>query len=341
MRLVEACRRQPVDRTPVWFMRQAGRYLPEYREIRAKHTLLEICARPEVTLEVTLQPIRRYALDAAIIFADILLPLVPMGANLSFAEGVGPVIDNGVNAPADVDRLKPVTAEESLATTLASLRMVRAELPPDVALVGFAGAPFTLASYLIEGGSSRRFVRTKRFMYNEPTAFHALMEKLAVMTADYLTAQVTAGADVVQLFDSWVGWLGPQDYREYVLPHMTGIFDAVRETGAPSIHFGVGTTGLLGLMREAGGDVIGVDWRIPLSEGWARVGPDRGVQGNLDPVVLFGPRTQIERRTRLILQEAAGRPGHIFNLGHGVMPETPVESLQIVVDTVRGNEPPT
>jgi len=337
MRLVDACRLDPVDRTPVWFMRQAGRYLPEYRAIRERYTLIEICALPEVTLEVTLQPVRRYDLDAAIIFADILLPLIPMGAGLTFAKGEGPVIANGVDSAGDVERLRPVTVEQSLAPTLEALRLVRAELAPDIALIGFAGAPFTLASYLIEGGSSRRFLRTKRFMYNEPAAFHALMEKLATVTADYVASQVAAGADVIQLFDSWVGWLGPDDYREFVLPHMPGIFAAVREAGAPSIHFGVDTGGLLGLMREAGGDVIGLDWRTSLAAGWAAIGHDRGVQGNLDPGVLFAPHDEIARRTRAILDQAAGRPGHIFNLGHGLTPETPIDSLRVVVDTVRSN----
>lgn len=315
-------------------MRQAGRFLPEYRHIREKYTLLEICAQPEMALEVTLQPTRRFDLDAAIIFADILLPLVPMGAELSFAKNEGPVISNGVHHGSDVARLRAINVREALAPTLEAIRLTRRALPDGTALIGFAGAPFTLASYLIEGGSSKRFLRTKSFMYREEDAFHALMRKLAFVTTDYLLEQIDAGADVVQVFDSWVGWLGPEDYRRYVLPHMTGVFAAVRATNTPAIHFGVDTGGLLEAIREAGGDVIGLDWRIDLDEGWRRIGHDRGVQGNLDPAVLFAPRNEIERRTRRILDQAAARPGHIFNLGHGILPETPVESVTAVIATV-------
>jgi uroporphyrinogen decarboxylase len=321
-------------------MRQAGRYLPEYRAIRERHTLLEICGLPEVTAQVTLQPLQRFALDGAIIFADILLPLVPMGATLRFAKNEGPVIEDGVKTAADVERLRPVTPDESLATTLEALRLVRRALPSDVALIGFAGAPFTLASYLIEGGTSRRFTRTKSFMYNEPVAFHALMEKLALVTADWLVAQAHAGADIVQLFDSWVGWLGPDDYGTFVAPHMPAIFDAVRATGVPAIHFGVDTGGLLELMRDAGGDVIGLDWRTPLADGWRRIGPDRAVQGNLDPAVLSGPHLEIERRVCAIIAAADGRPGHIFNLGHGIMPDTPLDAIAVLVDTVHRTATP-
>jgi uroporphyrinogen decarboxylase len=339
-RLAEACRLQALDRPPVWLMRQAGRYLPEYRKLRERHTILELCAQPELAMEVTLQPIRRFRPDAAILFADILLPLVPMGADLEFAAGEGPVIRNGVTEPADIDRLKPVDVQDSLLPTLDALRAVRAELPADIAVIGFAGAPFTLASYLIEGGSSRRFLRTKSFMYRHGAAFDSLMAKLARVTADYLLAQIQAGADAVQLFDSWVGWLSPDDYRDFVLPHSMAVFDAVRDTGVPAIHFGVDTGGLLELLRDAGGDVIGLDWRLPLAEGWRRVGYDRGVQGNLDPAALFAPIAEVERRTRAILAEAGGRPGHIFNLGHGVLPETPVEAVQAVIETVRKWENP-
>jgi uroporphyrinogen decarboxylase len=336
-RLVRACRLQPLDRTPVWFMRQAGRFLPEYRRIRESHTLLEICSQPDVTVEVTLQPTCRFELDAAIIFADILLPLVPMGAGLSFATNEGPVIDNGVETVNDVERLRTFEVREELASTLESIRLTRRALPAETALIGFAGAPFTLASYLIEGGTSKRFVRTKSFMYREAEAFHALMRKLALVTQNYLVAQIEAGADVVQVFDSWVGWLGPDDYRDFVLPHMRAIFEAVHAAGAPAIHFGVDTGGLLELIREAGGDVIGLDWRIPLDEGWRRVGHDHGVQGNLDPAVLFGPAAAIAQRTRAILVKAASRPGHIFNLGHGIMPETPIESVMTVIETVHAH----
>lgn len=338
-RLAEACRLRPVDRTPVWLMRQAGRYLPEYRQMREKHRLLEICAQPELAAEVTLQPVRRFAPDAAILFADILLPLVPMGVELEFAAGEGPVLRNGVAAAADVERLRPVDIEDALGATLQALRIVRNELAVDIAVIGFAGGPFTLASYLIEGGSSRRFLRTKSFMYREPAAFTALMAKLSRVTADYLLAQIRAGADAVQLFDSWVGWLSPEDYRDFVLPHSAAVFDAVRATGVPAIHFGVDTGGLLELLRDAGGDVIGLDWRLSLSEGWRRVGYDRGVQGNLDPAALLAPIPEIERRTRAILADAAGRPGHIFNLGHGILPETPVDAVAAVIDTVKQWEP--
>lgn len=333
--LIDACRLRPTPRTPVWLMRQAGRYLPEYRRIREKNTLLEICAQPELAAEVTLQPIERFGMDAAIIFADILLPLVPLGVGLSFAAGEGPVISNGVETAADVDRLGDVAIEEAMAPTLHALRLVRSALPSETALIGFAGAPFTLASYLIEGGTSRRFVRMRSFMYREPAAFQRLMGKLARLTAAYLVAQAGAGADVVQLFDSWVGWLGPEDYRDHVLRHSAAVFDAVRATGVPAIHFGVGTTGILHEMRDAGGDVIGLDWRVSLTDGWRRVGHDRGVQGNIDPVTLLGPVREVERRARALLAEAGGRPGHIFNLGHGVLPATPPASVQALVDTVR------
>ena len=339
-RLAQACRLQALERPPVWLMRQAGRYLPEYRALRERHTLLEICAQPELAVEVTLQPIRRFRPDAAILFADILLPVVPMGVDLEFAAGEGPVLRNGVHEPADVERLKPVDIEDSLAPTLRTLRAVRAELPADIAVIGFAGAPFTLASYLIEGGSTRRFLRTKTFMYRHGAAFDGLMAKLARVTADYLLGQIRSGADAVQLFDSWVGWLSPDDYRDFVLPHTMLVFDAVRETGVPAIHFGVDTGSLLELLRDGGGEVIGLDWRTPLAEGWRRVGYDRGVQGNLDPAALFAPTAEIERRTRAILAEAGGRPGHIFNLGHGVLPETPLDAVQAVIDTVKSWENP-
>jgi uroporphyrinogen decarboxylase len=262
-----------------------------------------------------------------------------MGAELEFAAGEGPVIRKGVTDVADVDRLRAIDIDDALGATLQAMRIVRAELPADIAAVGFAGAPFTLASYLIEGGSSRRFLRTKSFMYREPAAFERLMTKLARVTADYLLAQIRAGADAVQLFDSWVGWLSPDDYRDSVLPHSMAVFDAVRETGIPAIHFGVDTGGLLELLRDAGGDVIGLDWRLSLAEGWRRIGYDRGVQGNLDPAALFAPLSEIERRTRAILAEAGGRPGHIFNLGHGVLPETSPDAVQSVIETVKRWEP--
>jgi uroporphyrinogen decarboxylase len=333
-RFLRACRRQPVDCTPVWFMRQAGRYMPEYRAIRARHTVLEICSRPEIAAEVTLQPVKALDVDAAILFADILLPLVPMGIDLEFAAGEGPVIHNPVRAPADIEALRSVDPQDSLRHVLEAVRLARAALDGRVPLIGFAGAPFTLASYLIEGHGSRSYVHTKRLMYSDPGAWHALLGKLARVVADYLVAQVRAGAQAVQIFDSWVGSLSPDDYREFVLPHSKAIFRALAPLGIPAIHFGTDTSTLLGLMREAGGDVIGLDWRMPLDEGWRRVGPDVAVQGNLDPVALFAPRPQIEKRVRDILARAHGRPGHIFNLGHGILPGTPVESVRAVVDMV-------
>ena len=335
-RFLRACRREPTDRTPVWFMRQAGRYMAEYRAIRETHSLLEICAQPELAAEVTLQPVRALGVDAAILFADILLPLIPMGMNLEFAAGEGPVIHNPVRSAYDVNALREVEPRESLAHVLQAVRLVRRELSDATPLIGFAGAPFTLASYLVEGGSSRHHLRTKQLMYEHPRSWHALLSKLSRLVAEYLTAQVEAGVQAVQLFDSWVGCLAPADYREYVLPHSRAIFDALEPLAVPSIHFGVETSTLLELMQEAGGDVIGLDWRIPLGEGWRRLKRGRpvAVQGNLDPAVLFAPRSEVERRVRAILAEAAGEPGHIFNLGHGILPGSPVDNVRAVVELV-------
>lgn len=333
-RMLHACRREPVDRTPVWFMRQAGRYMPEYRAIRARHSLLEICAQPDLAAEVTLQPVRALAVDAAILFADILLPLVPMGIQLEFAEGEGPVIHNPARTRADVAALRPVEPRESLGHVLETVCRVRRELDGTVPLIGFAGAPFTLASYIVEGGSSRNFVKTKQLMYGDGPTWHTLMGKLARVVADYLAAQAQAGAQVVQLFDSWVGCLSPQDYREYVLPHSQFVLQAVRAAGVPAIHFGTDTATLLPLMKEAGGDVIGLDWRVPLDWGWDCLGPEVAVQGNLDPVALFTPRPELARRVQAILAQAGGRPGHIFNLGHGILPDTPVDNVKAVVEMV-------
>lgn len=333
-RFLRACRQQLVDCTPVWFMRQAGRYMSEYRAIRAKHTLLEICAQPELAAEVTLQPVRRLGVDAAILFADILLPLIPMGIQLEFAAGEGPVIHNPIREAADVDALRPVEPRESLANVLTAVSLVRRELDGKVALIGFAGAPFTLASYLIEGGSSRSYLRTKSLMYSHPEVWQRLMGKLAQVIAGYLTAQVEAGAQAVQLFDSWVGALHPDDYRRYVLPHSQAIFTALARTGVPTIHFGTGTASLLPLMKSAGGDVIGVDWQTPLDWAWQRLEYSTAIQGNLDPAALFAPAAELDKQVGRILRQAGGRPGHIFNLGHGILPETPVEKVQHVVDLV-------
>ena len=334
-RLIAACRQRPVDCTPAWFMRQAGRFLPEYRAVREKHTLLEICAAPELTAEVTLQPIRRFGMDGAIIFADILLPLVPMGIDLTFVPDVGPSIANPIRTAEDVTALRPIDPREALAPTLAALGMVRAELPADTALIGFAGAPFTLASYLIEGGPTRDFIKTKSFMYREPDTFRALMEKLVTLTIAYLSAQSDAGAQVLQLFDSWVGYLGREDYCRYIKPHSAAIFEALSDLNRPTIHFGVGAGELLEDISEAGGDVIGLDWRVPLDEGWARIGAGKGVQGNLDPAVLYGPHDFIRERVRRILTRVNGRPGHVFNLGHGMNPTTPIDSVSVVMETLR------
>jgi uroporphyrinogen decarboxylase len=315
-------------------MRQAGRYLPEYRAVRAKHSLLEICAQPELAAEVTLQPVQRLGVDAAILFADILLPLIPMGIELEFAAGEGPVIHNPIRTAADVAAVRPVAVEESLGHVLEAVRLVRRELEGVVPLIGFAGAPFTLASYLIEGGSSRSFLRTKQMMYGDPQTWHALLGKLAVVVGDYLAAQVQAGAQAVQLFDSWAGALSPDDYAEFVLPHSQAVLRRIARTSVPAIHFGVDTAALLPLMAHAGGDVIGLDWRTPLDWGWARIGKDRAVQGNLEPAALFAPREVLEQRVRRVLELAGGRPGHIFNLGHGILPETPVENVKAVVEMV-------
>ena len=330
-RFLKACRREPVDCTPVWFMRQAGRYMAEYRALRAKHSILELCKTPELAAQVTLQPIDRFPLDAAIIFADILLPLEPMGLSLEFAEGEGPVIHNPVRSQADVERLKVIDGGE-LEYVAEAIRQARRALNGRVPLIGFAGAPFTLASYAIEGGSSRNYLLTKQLMYCEPKAWHQLMDKFARVITGYLRRQIKAGAQAIQLFDSWVGCLSVGDYVEYVLPHVQLIFEGLKREGVPMIHFGTGTSAMLRQMRDAGGDVIGVDWRIHLDEAWATVGHDVAVQGNLDPLTLFAPLHEIERRVADILRRAGGRPGHIFNLGHGILPTTPIEHVAATID---------
>lgn len=332
-RFLKACRREPVDCTPVWFMRQAGRYMAEYRALRAKHSILELCKTPELAAQVTLQPIDRFPLDAAIIFADILLPLEPMGLRLEFAQGEGPVIHNPVRDQVDVERLKVIDGGE-LDYVAEAVRQARRALNGRVPLIGFAGAPFTLASYAIEGGSSRNYLLTKQLMYCEPKAWHQLMDKFARVITGYLRRQIKAGAQAIQLFDSWVGCLSVGDYVEYVLPHVQLIFEGLKREGVPMIHFGTGTSAMLRQMREAGGDVIGVDWRIHLDEAWATVGYDVAVQGNLDPLSLFAPLHEIERRVADILRRAGGRAGHIFNLGHGILPTTPLEHVAATIDMV-------
>jgi uroporphyrinogen decarboxylase len=332
-RFLKACRREPVDCTPVWFMRQAGRYMAEYRALRAKHSILELCKTPELAAQVTLQPIDRFPLDAAIIFADILLPLEPMGLSLEFAAGEGPVIHNPVRDQADVERLNVIDGGE-LDYVAEAIRQARRALNGRVPLIGFAGAPFTLASYAIEGGSSRNYLLTKQLMYGEPKAWHQLMDKFARVITGYLRRQIKAGAQAIQLFDSWVGCLSVGDYVEYVMPHVQLIFEGLKREGVPMIHFGTGTSAMLPQMREAGGDVIGVDWRIHLDEAWAAVGHDVAVQGNLDPLALYAPLHEIERRVADILRRAGGRPGHIFNLGHGILPTTPIEHVAATIDMV-------
>jgi len=325
-----ACRREPVPYTPIWLMRQAGRYMPEYRAVRDKLGFLELCRTPDAAAEVTVTAVERLGVDAAIIFADILLVLEPMGVGLEFTRGDGPVLRDPVRGGADVDRLLEVDPA-ALAFVPEAVRRARAALR--VPLIGFAGAPFTLASYLIEGGGSRTYARTKAFMLADPGAWRALMERLVRVIAGYVNAQIDAGAQAVQLFDSWVGALAPADYRAHVLPHVRTLVAALRP-GVPVIHFGTGTAGLLECMRAAGGDVIGVDWRIDLDAAWARLGYDVAVQGNLDPTTLLGPADAVRTAARAILDQAAGRPGHVFNLGHGILPQTPVDHVRALVDAV-------
>ena len=332
-RFLQACKREPVDVTPVWFMRQAGRYMPEYRAIREKYSLLEICYQPELAAEVTLQPVRAFGVDAAILFADILLPAIPLGVGLEFAKAEGPVLRNPVRTMEDVQALRPVEAETDLGYVMEAIRILRGELK-DIPLIGFCGAPFTVASYIIEAGSSREFLNTKRMMYSAPDVFHALMVRLSDVLADYLMAQIRAGAQVVQVFDSWVGALSPSDYETFVLPYSQKVLTSAKNAGVPVIHFGTNTTTLLPLMRRAGGDVIGLDWRIPLDVGWTVLGDDIAVQGNLDPVALFAPLPELKARVQNVLFRANGRPGHIFNLGHGILQQTPVDKVKAVVNMV-------
>ena len=327
-RFLRACRREPVDATPVWFMRQAGRYLPQYRALREKYSLLELCRHPELAVVVTLQPLDVLDVDAAILFSDLLLPFTPMGLDFDFIKGEGPAIAQPIRGAGDLDRLRRLEPRESLAHVLETIRLLRQALVNRVPLIGFGGAPFTLASYAIEGGPSRDFQRTKAMMYNETRAWHRLCELFADAIADFLRAQIDAGVQAVQVFDSWVGALSVADYREFALPHTKRIFDRLAGSGVPTIHFGVGTTALLAELPKAGGDVIGVDWRQPLDQAWPTIGSDRGIQGNLDPTTLFGPEDRLLAAATDILRRADGRPGHVFNLGHGVLPTTPVERLQ-------------
>jgi uroporphyrinogen decarboxylase len=329
--LTRACRREAVERTPVWFMRQAGRSLPEYRELRKRYDLFSVCRQPELCAEVTLQPVHAHGVDAAVMFADIMLPVIGMGVDVELVENVGPVIADPVRTSADVERLSVPEPAEAVPFILEAVRLVRAELPADKALVGFAGGPFTVAGYLIEGKPTREFLQTKACMYGRPEVWHALMDKLADTFATYLRAKVEAGADVIQLFDSWVGTLSAADYDEFVAPYSARVLASV---DVPTIHFGTGTTHLLPAMAAAGGDVIGLDWRIPIDRGWEIVGPNRGVQGNLDPALLLGPFERVEAAANRILDAVGGRHGHIFNLGHGVLPDTDPADLARLVELV-------
>jgi uroporphyrinogen decarboxylase len=332
-RFLRACRGETVDRTPVWFMRQAGRYMAEYRALREKHSLLTLCRTPELAVEVTLQPVDALGVDAAILFSDLLLPLEPLGVPFDFKQGEGPVIELVVRNASDVSKLNRYEPREELGMVLQAIRLLRRELDGRVPLIGFAGAPFTLASYAIEGGHSTSFVSTKSFMYGDPEAWHRFASLLAELMGDYLRAQVEAGVQAVQVFDSWVGALDEHDYREFVMPHVRRLFSRLEGTNVPVIHFGTGTGHLLEAMREAGGHVIGLDWRVPLDKGWARL-PGAAVQGNLDPTALFAPRERLIARVDDVLDRAAGRAGHIFNLGHGILPGTPVENVKAVVEHV-------
>jgi uroporphyrinogen decarboxylase len=332
---LRACRRLPVVRKPVWLMRQAGRYMSEYRALRARYTMLEVINTPELAAEITLQPIQAFDLDAAIIFADILPPLIGMGIRLDFVKGEGPVIENPISQPRDVDLLATPPAEANVPGTLAAIRLVTAELAARrLPLIGFAGAPFTLASYAIEGGSSRHYEKTKRFMMAEPAAWARLMDKLVTVVGDYLLQQAAAGAAALQLFDSWAGALSQADYVRYVQPYNRRLFELLAGAGKPTIHFSTQTSAYLGEVAAAGGDVIGVDWQLPLDVAWERVGFERAVQGNLDPVALLAPWRELQPRVDDILSRAGDRPGHIFNLGHGILPSTPVDTVRRLVDYV-------
>ena len=330
-RFLEACRRRPVDRVPVWFMRQAGRYMKEYRALREKYSILQLAKTPELACEVTLQPVRKIPVDAAILFADILLVVEPMGLKLRFAPG--PVIDNPVRGPREVRRLKEFDPRRDLSFVLEAVRLIRSELGGRAPLIGFAGAPFTVASYMIEGAPSKDFVKTKLFMHAQPQAWDLLMRKVRKATERYLLAQVSAGAQAVQLFDSWAGALSPEEYRRCVLPHSRHVLAALSGRGVPVIHFGTGTAGFLEDFAGAGGDVVGVDSHIDLSEVWRRL-PAKAIQGNLDPAFLLAPRRALKKEVRRILREAGSRRGFIFNLGHGVLPRTPEDNVRAVVDWV-------
>jgi uroporphyrinogen decarboxylase len=337
VRFLDACRGKKTDKVPVWFMRQAGRYMPEYRKLREKWSILELAKTPELACEVTLQPIKAFPVDAAILFADILLPLEPMGAKLHFSPG--PVIDNPVRSAADVKRLKDVDPDKGLAFVAESVRLIRRELEGKTPLIGFAGAPFTLCSYLIEGGPSDGFARTKAFMAEQPEAWDKLMRLVRQITADYLWMQVRAGAQALQLFDSWIGALSPEVYRRQVRPHSRFVLESLKGAGVPVISFGTGTSGFLEDFAEAGGDVIGVDWRVDLDAARKRIGAKKAIQGNLDPILLLGDKKPLKAAVLDVLKRSGGKPGFIFNLGHGILPSTPVDNVRSVVEWVHAWRP--
>jgi len=330
---LKACRRRPTPSTPIWLMRQAGRYMKEYRALRKKYSFLEMCKNPELAAQVTLQPIEKFNLDAAIIFSDILIPLEPMGVEFEFAKGEGPVFRHPLREREEVERLRLIEPEEEIPFLMKAIRIVRKELEGKVPLIGFSGAPFTLASYIIEGGHSNNYVVTKSLMYQDRPTWDALMEKISEVLIRYLNSQIRSGVQAVQIFDSWVGCLTPDDYEEYVLPYSKRVIEGVCKT-VPLIHFATSNSTLLGLMKRAGGDVIGVDWRVDIGEAWGRIGYDVAIQGNLDPVALLASVNLIEKEVKRILDGVKGRPGHVFNLGHGILPNTPVENVAALIDMV-------
>jgi uroporphyrinogen decarboxylase len=334
---LKACRGEKTERPPIWVMRQAGRYLPEYREIRKGRTMLETIRAPELAAEITMQPMRRFGFDAAILFSDLTIPFTPMGAPFEIKEGVGPVVERPVRSAEELAHLRPICPEEDLGYVLEAIRILKRELSEP--LIGFTGAPFTLASYLIEGGPSKDLRRTRQLMYSEPVFWHSLMELLADVVATYLESQINAGVDAVQIFDSWIGVLSEESYREHLLPHMRQIFARLSPLGVPVIHFGTNTSALLRVMKEAGGSLIGVDWRISLTKAAQLIGAPTPLQGNLDPALLLSTPANIRRRTEEIIREGRALPGHVFNLGHGIYPETPIENMETLVQTVKESAP--
>jgi uroporphyrinogen decarboxylase len=329
---LRACRREPAPHTPVWFMRQAGRSLPEYRELRGTGSILDAIRTPDLATEITLQPVRRHGVDAAVLFSDIVVPIQAVGFGVDVVPGTGPVVEDPFASAADLDRLRPLEADADIPYVIETVHNLVAEL--DVPLIGFAGAPFTVASYLVEGRPSRTYERTKALMLGEPALWSQLIDRLADLALGFIRAQVAAGATAVQLFDSWAGALTPEQYATHVLPASKKVFDGLADLGIPRIHFGVGTGELLGLFAEAGADVVGVDWRVPIDDGWARIGLDKGVQGNLDPAACLAPWDAVEREVAGVLDRVGGRPGHVFNLGHGVLPETDPTVLTRIVELV-------